>query len=140
MKKAAVPTTTASGAAVRSSSRTAVQSVYIAAVAEPAPSSQSAVQGLPRPRRLLAGLMAVAGLMAASMLMVVAGSPAGAGVVFDNCQPTSDGGLSCDTRPTGNTLLDDQAARYSLFNAASPGWNEFDPYQDLEEEMGDSGF
>ncbi|UPM49738.1 hypothetical protein MY494_10455 [Synechococcus sp. A10-1-5-1] len=58
------------------------------------------------------------------------------GVVFDDCQPTPDGGVTCDTRPTGNTLLDDEAARYGLFNEASPGWAEFDPYQGYDDMFG----
>ncbi len=109
-----------------SSSATAVQSVYIAAVAEPLPSSQ-----LHRPRPLLRSVL---------LALLVWPLPLQAGVVFDNCRTTADGGYSCDTRPTGNTLLDDQAARYGLFNAASPGWNEFSPYQDLDDELGDTGF
>jgi hypothetical protein len=63
-------------------------------------------------------------------------SPVQAGVEFDNCQPTADGGISCDTRPTGNTQMDDQAARYGLFNEASPGWSEFDPDQGFEDDFG----
>jgi len=59
-----------------------------------------------------------------------------AGVEFDNCQPTADGGISCDTRPTGNTQMDDEAARYGLFNDASPGWSEFDPDQGFEDDFG----
>jgi hypothetical protein len=62
--------------------------------------------------------------------------PAQAGVEFDNCQPTADGGISCDTRPTGNTLMDDESARYGLFNDASPGWSEFDPDQGFEDDFG----
>lgn len=63
-------------------------------------------------------------------------APAIAGVEFDNCQPTADGGISCDTRPTGNTLMDDQTARYGLFNDASPGWSEFDPDEGFEDDLG----
>ena len=59
-----------------------------------------------------------------------------AGVQFENCQPTADGGVSCDTRPTGNTLADDEAARYGLFNEASPGWAEFDPYEGYDDMFG----
>lgn len=62
--------------------------------------------------------------------------PVQAGVEFDNCQPTADGGISCDTRPTGNTQMDDEAARYGLFNEASPGWSEFDPDQGFEDDFG----
>ncbi|MFN5193671.1 MAG: hypothetical protein ACK5E6_04480 [Cyanobacteriota bacterium] len=72
--------------------------------------------------------------------MVLSPVAARADVQFENCAPTGDGGFSCDTRPTGNTLMDDEAARFGLFNAASPGWNEFAPYQDLDDEMGNTGF
>ena len=63
-------------------------------------------------------------------------TPARAGVEFDNCQPTPDGGVTCDTRPTGNTLADDEAARYGLFDEASPGWAEFDPYEGYDDMFG----
>lgn len=62
--------------------------------------------------------------------------PVRAGVEFDNCQPAGDGGISCDTRPTGNTLMDDESARYGLFNDASPGWSEFDPDEGFEDDFG----
>lgn len=55
--------------------------------------------------------------------------PLWAGVVFDDCQPTPEGGVTCDTRPTGNTRLDAIDARFGLFNEASPGWNEFAPFE-----------
>ena len=42
----------------------------------------------------------------------------------------------CNTQPTGNTLMDDEAARYGLFNEASPGWSEFDPYQGYDDMFG----
>ncbi|WP_411867854.1 hypothetical protein [Vulcanococcus limneticus] len=78
------------------------------------------------PRRL-ALATAVAGLAAA---------PGQAGVRFENCQPTADGGLTCDTRPTGNTLMDDEAARFGLFDEASPGWSEFNPYEGYDDMFG----
>ncbi|MFQ6537921.1 hypothetical protein [Aphanothece stagnina] len=56
--------------------------------------------------------------------------PAAADVVFDDCHPTADGGVTCDTHPTGDTLMDDVDARFGLFNEASPGWNEFEPFDD----------
>ncbi|MEB3170068.1 MAG: hypothetical protein VKK43_01715 [Synechococcaceae cyanobacterium] len=62
--------------------------------------------------------------------------PGWAGIEFDNCQPAGDGGISCDTRPTGNTLMDDESARYGLFNDASPGWSEFDPDEGFEDDFG----
>ena len=67
---------------------------------------------------------------------LLSGTPVRAGVEFDNCQPTADGGISCDTRPTGNTLMDDESARYGLFNYASPGWSEFDPDEGFEDDFG----
>jgi len=75
-----------------------------------------------------------AALALAAVLLPLA--PVLAGVEFDNCQPTADGGISCDTRPSGNTLMDDESVRYGLFNDASPGWNEFDPDQGFEDDFG----
>lgn len=57
-------------------------------------------------------------------------------VVFDNCQTLAGGAVSCDTRPTGNTRDNDEAARYGLFDEASPGWNEFDPEEGYNSMMG----
>ncbi len=54
--------------------------------------------------------------------------PARADVRLQDCAPSSGGGITCDTRPEGATLLNDEAARFGLFEAASPGWDEFDPY------------
>jgi hypothetical protein len=113
MKNAAVATTTSKGVAVSSSRATAVQSVYIAASTK-----------------------ALAILSGAGLFWMAALLPVQAGVVFDNCQPTADGGITCDTQPTGNTLMDDEAARYGLFNEASPGWSEFDPYQGYDDMFG----
>ena len=59
-----------------------------------------------------------------------------AGVQFENCVHGSDGSITCDTVPTGNTLFDDEAARYGLLQDASPGWSEFDPYEGLDDEFG----
>ncbi len=123
MKKPAVATTTASGAAVSSRRMTAVQSVYIAAASRAGlnalPSSQPALW-------LLAFVLAPLGLLL----------PAAAGVIFENCQTAADGSISCDTRPTGNTLMDDEAARYGLLDQASPGWAEFDPYEGDDDMFG----
>ena len=80
--------------------------------------------------------LAPAFVMAGLGLALLHAFPARAGVEFDNCQPTADGGISCDTRPTGNTQMDDEAARYGLFNDASPGWSEFDPDQGFEDDFG----
>lgn len=114
MKKAVVPTTAASGAAVSSSRITAVQSVYMGL------GPRFAVHLLTPLRQLALGLGA------ASALTV---GPALAGVVFDNCITGPDGAITCDTRPTGNTLADDEAARYGLLDQASPGWAEYNPYE-----------
>jgi hypothetical protein len=123
MKKPAVATTTASGAAVSSRRMTAVQSVYIAAASRAGlnarPSSQPALG-------LLALVIVPLGLM----------RPAMAGVIFENCQTAGDGSISCDTRPTANTLMDDEAARYGLLDQASPGWAEFDPYEGYDDMFG----
>ena len=62
--------------------------------------------------------------------------PARADVVFQNCVPVAGGGITCDTRPEGNTLMDDEAARYGLFDQASPGWDEFEPYQGYDDMFG----
>ena len=69
-------------------------------------------------------------------LPLTAARPAQAGVVFDNCQPAPGGGVTCDTRPTGNTADDDAAARYGLMDEASPGWAEFDPYEGYDDMFG----
>ena len=63
------------------------------------------------------------------LLVALALVPASAraGVEFTDCQPAAGGGITCDTQPTGNTADDDEAARYGLFDQASPGWAEFDP-------------
>ncbi|MFM2123105.1 MAG: hypothetical protein RLZZ589_1542 [Cyanobacteriota bacterium] len=63
-------------------------------------------------------------------------SVARAGVEFTDCQPVAGGGITCDTQPTGNTLDDDEAARYGLFDEASPGWAEFDPYEGYDDMLG----
>ena len=55
--------------------------------------------------------------------------PVRADVVFQNCLPVAGSGITCDTRPEGNTLINDEAARYGLLDQASPGWDEFEPYQ-----------
>ena len=75
-------------------------------------------------------------LALAAAVAVLAAAPGQAGVRFENCQPTADGGLTCDTRPTGNTLMDDEAARFGLFDEASPGWSEFNPYEGYDDMFG----
>ena len=151
MKKAAVATTTARGAAVNSSRITAVQSVYIAQTPNrghhpsrrslPAPTlpvSQVLAMTFPPAaiRPLLSRLFLPLRLASALALVGFGLAPVQAGVEFDNCQPAGDGGITCDTRPTGNTQMDDEAARYGLFNEASPGWSEFDPDQGFEDDFG----
>jgi hypothetical protein len=81
----------------------------------------------------------VSGLLvwsAALALMVSGGGPVLAGVQFENCVTGADGALTCDTVPTGNTLLNDVDARYGLLQNASPGWSELDPYQGYDEDFG----
>jgi hypothetical protein len=69
-------------------------------------------------------------------LLLAAASPLQAGVRFENCVTGADGAITCDTVPTGNTLADDEAARFGLFANASPGWNEFDPYAGYDDDFG----
>ncbi|MCP9848839.1 hypothetical protein KBY88_03250 [Cyanobium sp. Morenito 9A2] len=73
-------------------------------------------------------------------MSVVLVTPLGtrADVRFQDCQPAAGGGITCDTRPEGNTLLNDEAARFGLFDDASPGWDEFNPYQGDEQMFGGS--
>ena len=125
MKKAAVPTTTARGAAVSRSRITAVQSVYIAA-------DENRSHHPRWPGCCSGPLPLVLPLLILSLLA----APVSAGVVFDNCQPSGDGGITCDTRPTGNTLMDDEDARYGLLQQASPGWNEFMPEEGYDDMFG----
>jgi hypothetical protein len=70
------------------------------------------------------------------LLLMALARPVYAGVEFTDCQPAPGGGVACNTEPTGNTLMDDEAARYGLFNEASPGWSEFDPYQGYDDMFG----
>jgi len=59
-----------------------------------------------------------------------------ANVQFENCVTGADGSITCDTVPTGNTLMNDVDARYGLLQNASPGWNEFEPYQGYDDDFG----
>jgi len=130
MKNAAVPTTTARGAAVSRSRITAVQSVYIAADENLGHHPRlSLIRSLPR--LLLVKLLPLCPVLMAPLLTLalLPAAPGRAGVEFDNCQPTADGGMTCDTRPTGNTRMDELDARYGLLDEASPGWNEFEPFE-----------
>ena len=125
MKKAAVPTTTARGAAVSRSRITAVQSVYIAA-------GENRRHHPRRPRRR--GRLPL--LLLSLLILAAPAAPALAGVEFDDCQPSGDGGITCDTQPTGNTRMDELDARFGLLDQASPGWREFDPVEGDEEMFG----
>ena len=127
MKKAVVATTAARGAAVSSSRITAVQSVYIGL--RPGLSFHSLISGQRHPiRRIVVGVIGTA--------LALTAANARAGVLFDNCVTAPDGAISCDTRPTGNTRLDDEAARYGLFDQASPGWAEYNPYEGDDQMLG----
>ena len=76
------------------------------------------------------------GLAAIAAAVLLAAPPVQAGVVFDNCTSGPGGAISCDTRPTGNTLYNDEAARYGLFDQASPGWAEYNPYEGYDQMLG----
>lgn len=156
MKNTLVPTTAAKGTAVNRSRITAVQSVYIgcgqrikspfqqvccalragamdwgACRSRAMPEPASLVYGL-RPGGFQTPLFTVALLG----LLLAPTAPLQAGVRFENCVTAADGAITCDTVPTGNTLADDEAARFGLFANASPGWNEFDPYAGYEDDFG----
>jgi len=81
--------------------------------------------GLLRTGVVRGGLLRLA--LASGGLVAACAMPGHAHVVFDNCQTLPGGAVSCNTRPTGNTRDNDEAARYGLFDQASPGWNEYDP-------------
>jgi len=70
------------------------------------------------------------------LALALAPLAAGASVRFENCVPIAGGGITCDTRPEGNTLFNDEAARFGLLNDASPGWDEYNPYQGIDEMFG----
>lgn len=158
MKKAAVPTTAARGTAVSRSRITAVQSVYIPVCGvEVLPSSQqSRPFRMSRPRsprrfhrrfpRRSPGLPASPSLgwrsaaLLAAVLLPLRLAPASAGVQFENCVRGAGGSITCDTVPTGDTLLTDKDAQFGLFQNASPGWNEFNPFQGYDEDFGDDPY
>jgi|688.fasta_scaffold1039573_2 hypothetical protein len=89
------------------------------------------LRGLARMLRML--------LLAAALAPLLA-SPGAAGVRFENCSRGVDGSLTCDTVPTGDTLLDDRDAQFGLFQNASPGWNEFNPFQGYDEDFGNDPY
>ena len=76
----------------------------------------------------LAEVLRLGGLAIAPALLLLGGPAVQAGVRFENCQGGADGAITCDTVPTGNTLAEEETARYGLLQDASPGWNEFDPF------------
>jgi hypothetical protein len=134
MKKAVVATTAARGTAVSNSRITADQSVYMGAGAKRMPSSQSNRSIVMSPMPLTPVRAVLGSLLLLSMALLPA--PAQAGIQFTNCQEGSDGSITCDTVPTGETLVDDESARYGLLNQASPGWSEFNPYEGYDEDFG----
>lgn len=82
------------------------------------------------PRAALASTLLA---LAAAALLTPA---ARAGIQFQNCVQGSDGSITCDTVPTGNTYLNDKDAQYGLLQQASPGWSEFSPYEGYDEDFG----
>ncbi len=82
------------------------------------------------------GLALSLGLVGLGLGLTPGLNPVRADVVFQNCVPVAGGGITCDTRPEGNTLMNDEAARYGLFDQASPGWDEFEPYQGYDDMFG----
>jgi hypothetical protein len=80
------------------------------------------------------GGFSLAGVLTLSLL---GGAPEVlANVQFENCVSAADGSITCDTVPTGNTLMNDVDARYGLLQNASPGWSEFEPYQGYDDDFG----
>ena len=63
-----------------------------------------------------------------------------AGVQFENCVRGPGGSISCDTVPTGDTYLTDKDRQFGLFQNASPGWNEFNPFEGYDEDFGDDPY
>jgi hypothetical protein len=77
------------------------------------------------------------GLAGGLVLSLIGGTgPSLANVQFENCVTAADGSITCDTVPTGNTLMNDVDARYGLLQNASPGWSEFEPYQGYDDDFG----
>lgn len=76
----------------------------------------------------------------ALLLLSLPLAPASAGVQFENCVRGPGGSITCDTVPTGDTLLNDKDAQFGLFQNASPGWNEFNPFQGYDEDFGDDPY
>jgi hypothetical protein len=57
-------------------------------------------------------------------------------VRFDDCQPVSGGGVTCNTVPYGNTRTQMIDGEYGLMDQASPGWAEYDPYEGYDDMFG----
>ena len=74
----------------------------------------------------------------AGVLIALVGGigPVGAQVRFDDCQPISGGGITCNTVPYGNTRMNMIDGEYGLMEQASPGWAEYDPYEGYEDMLG----
>ncbi|MEA5442912.1 lactate dehydrogenase [Cyanobium gracile] len=90
----------------------------------------------PREARRSPALLAL-GLAGGLVLSLVGGRGQFlANVQFENCVTAADGSITCDTVPTGNTLMNDVDARYGLLQNASPGWSEFEPYQGYDDDFG----
>ena len=117
MNSPVTTTTTARGAAVSSSRITEVQSVYMGRAAKA------------RTRTIVRLVF----------LVLLAALPVQAGVEFSDCTTGPGGSITCDTKPTGDTLTDDIEARFGLEEEASPGWNEFNPDEGVDQEFGDNG-
>ena len=93
----------------------------------------------PNPPAFPAVARRASSLLAAALLPLGL-APAWAGVQFENCVRGPGGSITCDTVPTGDTLLTDKAAQFGLFQNASPGWNEFNPFQGYDEDLGDDPY
>jgi hypothetical protein len=117
MNNPVTTTTTARGAAVSSSRITEVQSVYMG-------------------RAIRARTRTIVRLV---FLVLLAALPVQAGVEFSDCTTGTDGSITCDTQPTGDTLTDDIEARFGLEEQASPGWSEFNPDEGFDQDFGDNG-
>ena len=74
----------------------------------------------------------------AGVLIALVGGigPVRAQVRFDDCQPISGGGITCNTVPYGNTRMNMIDGEYGLMDQASPGWAEYDPYEGYEDMLG----
>ena len=63
-------------------------------------------------------------------------NPVRAQVRFDDCQPASGGGITCNTVPYGNTRADMIDGEFGLMDQASPGWAEYNPYEGYDDMLG----